>query len=280
MRWTLVATAGLCLAGCSAQESAPADRQAPELTSSTTSAAEKSATGQGVTLPQLAYRYSLRFLVPGERMTQLQDRHRALCEAMGAARCQLLGLEQADAGSGDEAVLHLQVASAEASRFQATLDGATRDAGGRSLAAKVDADDSSKDIVDAQARIRQREVLIARLTQMLKTQNGKVADLVQAERTVTQAQEELDQARTWLATLKGRVAMSDFDIRYTPLTPVASASTMGAELGETVQSSAVGFIGVLKTLAVLAIYLLPWALLLSPFLYLHLRRRRSAATQG
>ncbi|WP_163103853.1 DUF4349 domain-containing protein, partial [Acinetobacter baumannii] len=75
-----------------------------------------------------------------------------------------------------------------------------------------------KDLVDTSARIRQREILVARLTEMLRGRQGRVSELVEAERSVAQAQEELDRAKGWMGQLQGRVTYSDFTIAYTPVT--------------------------------------------------------------
>jgi hypothetical protein len=99
---------------------------------------------------------------------------------------------------------------------------------------------------------------------VLRTRGGKVADLVEAERSVTQAQEELDQSRAWLAELRGRVAMSTFEIRYAAIAPSTTTESVGSQLGDATQASAATFLGGLRMLFTLAIYLLPWALLAYP----------------
>lgn len=231
-----------------------------------------------VALPQLAYAYSLGFLVPGDKIAAAQDAHRALCEGMGPTRCQLLAMER---GAGDDqssaALLKLRVASNEASSFQNALDTAINHAGGRATETKVSTEDVSKQITDTQARIRQREMLVARLTDVLRTRKGTVAELVEAERSVAAAQEELDQARAWLAENKGRVAMSEFELRYTAIAVATSAESVGSQLGEAAVGSGATFLSGLRALFTLAIYLAPWALLALPVMVLLRRRKRDGA---
>ncbi|MDT8757501.1 DUF4349 domain-containing protein [Sphingomonas psychrotolerans] len=69
--------------------------------------------------------------------------------------------------------------------------------GGRAAETTITADDVSKDVVDTEARIRQREILVTRLTDMLRNRQGRVSELAEAERSVAVAQEELDQAKGW-----------------------------------------------------------------------------------
>lgn len=236
-----------------------------------------------ISLPKLTYAYALSYLLPGDKIAATQDAHRDMCEEMGPARCQLLALER---GIGEEqaarAMLKLRVATAEARRFQVLLDHDVTEAGGRTENAKIATDEVSKQMVDTEARIRQRELLVARLTEALRNRKGRPAELVDAERSVTQAQEELDQARSWLGELKGRVAMSEFDIRYGAIAPSATAQGLGARLGEAAQGSGAVFLIGLNGLLSLLIYLLPWLLLLGlPVFGLRaLRKRRPSIEQA
>ncbi|MBO9623558.1 MAG: DUF4349 domain-containing protein [Sphingomonas sp.] len=236
-----------------------------------------------LSLPQLAYSYSLSYLLPNDGIPVVQDKHRLLCEEMGPARCQLLALERGvGTDRGGEALLKMRVATAEARRFQILLDHDVAEAGGRTENAKIATEEVSKQIVDTEARIRQRELLVARLTEALRTRAGTPPQLVAAERSVTEAQEELDRARSWLGELKGRVAMSDFEIRYGAIAPSATAQGLGVRLGEAVQGSGAVFLMGLDALLSLLIYLLPWLMLLAlPVLAMRaLRKQRESAGQG
>lgn len=236
-----------------------------------------------ISLPKLTYSYALSYLVPGDKIAATQDAHRDLCEEMGPARCQLVGLERGiGEAESSSASLKLRVATAEARRFQVLLDHGVTEAGGRTENARIATDEVSKQIVDTEARIRQRELLVSRLTETLRTRNGKPSELVAAERSVTEAQEELDQARSWLGELRGRVAMSEFDIRYGAIAPNATAEGLGARLGEAAQGSGAVFLIGLNVLLSLFIYLAPWLLLLAlPVLALRaLRKRRLSIEQA
>jgi hypothetical protein len=236
-----------------------------------------------VSLPKLTYSYALSYLLPDDRIAVAQDAHRAMCEEMGPARCQLLALER---GTGERqsnnARLRLRVATAESRRFQILLDHGVSEAGGRADNARIATDEVSKQIVDTEARIRQRELLVARLTELLRTRNGRTSDLLEAERSIAQAQEELDQARGWLDELKGRVAMSEFEIRYAAIAPAASSQNLGTYLGEAAQGSGAVFQIGLRFILSLVIYLLPWFVLaaLPVFALRSLRKRRAALPQA
>lgn len=276
MRALMVLATAAAIAGCSSQEAgSPGAESGSEAAESPRSGAPAAL---AVTLPKLAYAYTLRFLLPEDRIAAAQDAHAALCAQMGPERCQLLTLER---GSGDtrdsRAVLSLRVATDDARRFSEQIGRSVSDAGGRTADTKVAAEDVSKAMVDTEARIRQRELLVARLTEVLRTRNGKVGDLLEAERSIGKAQEELDQARGWLTALRGRVAMSRFDLSYAATAPATSAGAIATQLGEAAQGSGALFLWGLRELLTLALYLLPWALLIAPFaVWRHAHRRRGA----
>lgn len=258
----------LLLAGCGSAEQGARETttsyDVAEPAAPTPDAAQKEGTGAqplAVTLPRIAYAYRYAFVLPGDAVAKAQAAHVALCDKLGPARCQLLQMKTT---SGEDqvsaATLKLRVASADARRFGAAAIAAVGKAGGRTVDQDVEAEDVSKQMVDAAARIRQRELLVQRLTEILRTRTGKVAELVEAERSVATAQEELDAARGWLAELSGRVAYSTMALSYAAVTATSSRSLPG-ELGEAVAVSLSTFSAGLRGLLTLAIILAPWAVL-------------------
>lgn len=281
----LAAASALAVTACSPASNSGGGTTAPPDASRAVATEDVAADGAGsdaktvplaVSLPQLAYSYKLGYRLPGDKVAAAQEAHRAQCERMGPARCQLLALTNSAADNVQgSATLKLRVASTDARSFSVAATKAVSDAGGRAIDTNVTAEDVSKDIVDAQARIAQRELLVSRLIEILRTRTGKVAELVEAERSVAEAQEELDKAKAWLNELRGRVAMSDFEINYTAIAANASAGNTGNQLWEAIVSSGAGFVIGLRTLLMLLIYLLPWALLAIPlFLLWRTARRR------
>jgi hypothetical protein len=129
-------------------------------------------------------------------------------------------------------------------------------------------------MIDTQARIDAKQALADRLMTLIKTGNGKTGDLVEAESAFSEAQEALDAARSNMAAMQTRVAMSKVDVSYTArnapgsfLRPVRSAfeqggQAMGASLG---------------ALVTFIIVVTPWALLVVSLLWL---KRRLGWTTG
>ena len=165
--------------------------------------------------PKIAYVYSYGFRVARDEIAPLQERHADLCIKLGPLTCQVRSLQQNgaedDYGYGE---LQLSVAADKAREFGRDLVVATEKAGGDQVSSSIEGEDLSKQIVDTEARLRSREVLRDRLMEVLRTRKGSVQELVEAERGVAQVNEEIDQARSWLQEMRGRVAYSRLTVTY------------------------------------------------------------------
>lgn len=178
--------------------------------------AEPSSTGTiPVSMPQIAYVYGYGFRVPSGEIATLAQRHVDLCEAKGPQNCRVVSLRQ-EGGEGDYGYgrLELAVAAGEARAFGRDLASAAEGIGGEQVDVAITGEDLSKQIVDTEARLRARTLLRDRLMDILRNRRGTVQELVQAERGVAQVNEEIDQARSWLAEMRGRVAFSKVNIEY------------------------------------------------------------------
>ena len=230
----LTIAASLALSACQQADESAAENVAVESTSEAVADAEMAASDAGsvpaarssenalpelagvpVSLPKLAYIYDYAFRMAGEDIGTLQRRHADLCEQQGPASCQIIGMN-VSGETGDEVTgeLQLSVATQHARAFGALLEKEAGDAGAEQLTANIQAEEMSKAIVDTEARLDARIALRDRLQDVLKTRKGSVRELVEAERGVAEVNEEIDQARSWLKEMKGRVAYSRVNIRY------------------------------------------------------------------
>ena len=176
-----------------------------------------------VTLPQLAYTYDYRWKMPAAEIGGLQRRHASLCEQQGPGNCQILGMSKTGEEAGEvEAVLEMAVASRGARAFGALMEDEAIDAGAQQISAEIASEELSKQIVDTEASLRARTELRDRLLEVLRTRKGSVQELVDAERSVARVNEEIDQARSWLKQMEGRVAYSRVTVRYETGVPVSS----------------------------------------------------------
>jgi hypothetical protein len=176
-----------------------------------------------VTLPRMAYVFDYGFRLAGEAIAPLQQQHADMCEAQGPYTCRIVSLsrtgEEEDELRGE---LQLAVASDKARGFGALLSAAAAQADAEEFRANIQGEDLSKSIVDTEARVRSRIALRDRLMEVLRTRQGKVEELVEAERQVAAVNEEIDQAQSWLKEQQGRVAFSRMTLTYQSATPGGS----------------------------------------------------------
>ncbi len=213
-----------------------------------------------VALPQIAYTYSYGFELPADAIAPVQQRHVAACDRLGPARCLVLNMEtRTHDGAATGGTLKLVVDARLARSFGASLAKVVSEKGGKASNSSIEAEDLSKQIVDTEAKLRSKQALAERLMVLLKTRNGPVKDLVEAERHVAEVQEEIDAAQSWLAEARGRVSMSTFELSYEA--DGAAASSFWEPLRSSFANMG-NFFGQSLAILVMAIAaLLPWALL-------------------
>lgn len=239
MRKTLIlaGSAALALTACSENTTDSSDVAVAEMTEAPAAdmAADAAADGARkssalptltdipVSLPQLAYIYDYRWAMPAAEIGALQRRHASLCEQQGPAICQIIGMTKSGEDEGDvTGKLEMAVASRQARAFGALLEDEAQDAGAEQVAAEIASEELSKQLVDTEARLRARTQLRDRLQEVLRTRKGSVEELVEAERSVAAVNEEIDQAKSWLKEMEGRVAYSRITVHYETGTPVTS----------------------------------------------------------
>ncbi|MFL0357196.1 DUF4349 domain-containing protein [Erythrobacter sp. GH1-10] len=168
-----------------------------------------------VAAPQIAYRYEMGFRLAAGAIKPLQERHADMCEARGPNVCRIISMRQADS-DGDYAYGNLRIAVAAniARDFSKELESSSGSVDAELVSSSIEGEDLSKAIVDTEAKLRARTLLRDRLMEVLRTRKGTVAELVEAERGVAQVNQEIDQARSWLNEMRGRVAFSQMAISY------------------------------------------------------------------
>ena len=234
------------------------------------------------TVPRIAYSYGYAFRLPVSAVATVQERHVALCHSLGTARCRVVGLHR---GTGEDgaavASLELQVAASIAEPFGRRLVALAAGAGGEAAERTISAEDLSRQMVDSEARIRTREVLIRRLTSLLETRSGNIQQAVEAERAINTAQEELEAARAWLADMRARVAMSEVSIEYRAT--AGAAPEARGPLARSVANAGDLFVESVAALILIVGALLPWLTLLGlAFLavrWIRMRRDTYEATE-
>ena len=230
-----------------------------------------------VTMPRIAYSYGFSFRLDRERIAAVQERHLAACRRLGPSLCRVTAMQRGGTNDGDSgANLKLQIAAGLADGFGRTLAAIAGEGGGETLDRSIRAEDLSRQMIDSDARIRTRELLIQRLTALLQTRSGNIEQAVEAERAINGAQEELEAARAELADMRGRVAMSAVEISYVARGPAPDSPNPIVQAFDQVASVSTSSVGAMIMIVGIA---LPWALL-GGLVFLAVRtvrRRRDSA---
>lgn len=220
--------------------------------------------------PQIAYTYSLTYTLDAAHIAAVQSRQITLCKSQGPQRCQIVKTQLDNNGvRGDDVsgAASLLVDARIAVEFGKRLDGVVTAAGGTVSGRTTGAEDVTKRVIDTDARVRAKQALADRLFTLIHTADGKVDDLVAAEKAYADTQEELDAARSLQASLRQRVAMSEISISYT-----SSASTdLFAPLRRSAAAAGDSFGGSLGVLFTFVVVAAPWVALFALFLWV--RRR-------
>lgn len=219
----------LALAACSEPQDSPADQtemavSPPQSEAAADSTTQADGTAVPVTLPRMAYVFDYSFRLPDGEIAALQMRHADMCEALGPTRCMIVGMTSTGGEEDEQAggTLELAVASDRARGFVGELSAIGEGFHGEQTSARITGEDLSASIVDTEAHLRSRTELRDRLLEVLRTHRGSVEDLVKAEQQVAAINQEIDAARSMMAELRGRVAMSRVRLTYASNTPVGS----------------------------------------------------------
>lgn len=210
--------------------------------------------------PQIAYSYRFGYRLSDDAIAPAQARAVALCTRLGTRRCMVAASDlTGDPDTGGSASLSLLIDARLATTFGRQLDTIAIDAGGSGVERHVEAEDVTKQIVDTAARVRAKQALADRLLTIIRTADGKVSGLIEAEKSYGAVQEELDAARSIQAALRQRVAMSRIDINYTSI----RASGAWAPVGQARRALVGNFASSIAALVTFVAVAIPWVLLLA-----------------
>lgn len=228
--------------------------------------------GPAAAAPMLAYDYSVGLSLPGGSIRGLMARHEQVCVAAGPQLCQVLGSSISKDRGETNAELRLRAEPRWLARFRGGLDQDAKGAGGALVSSRVTSEDLTRSIVDTEAMLRAKTTLRDRLQQLLAQHPGKMSDLLEIEKQLSETQGEIDAGQSELAVMRGRVDMSQLTLGYTssgPLVTGGAAQPLAVALHD---FGAVVMRGAAIIVYVVA-FLIPFAIVVFPLTWLWLRRR-------
>ncbi len=278
-----VALAILCvsvnLAACSpkaAEEVALQEEAAPAV-EAVTDTAGRPARVDPASLPQLAYDYRFDLSAPDKQLNAMVEGHQEACSVAGPASCQILSLDtdRGQVGIEERHTLVLRATPQWIGLFRKTLANELKAIGGKIERQTIATDDLSLSIIDQEAHINNQVALRDNLQATLRTHKGKMSEVIDLKQELASIQSEIDAARTAVATMKKRVAMSKLTLTYTTGTAAASRGTL-APLTAAVSGIGPNFVSVLTVMITVFSYLTPLGLVIVPLVW-WLRRLRKHA---
>ena len=194
------------------------------------------------------------------------------CATAGPTVCQVTGSSvNALANGMVKADLSLRATPAWVSAFRAGLAAQARAAHGQVTAEGVTSEDLSQNMVDTEAHLRAKTGLRDRLQGLLNTHSGAVNDLVALEKSLSDAQGELDTLTSELAMMRQRVATSVVEIHYTSA-GVFAPQGVWSPLADALHDFVGAIAGSLAVMVRISAALLPWIVVIGGGLWLARRR--------
>lgn len=228
--------------------------------------------------PQLAYEYSYGFQGSAKGIETLRQSDQAACAHAGPAECQLLA-STSDSNNDADVVnksLELRVSPAWLKRWQGGLDASVSKAGAHITQESVSSEDLSLQIVDVSARLKNKLALRDRLQEIIRTSNGKIAELVEAENQLSQVQSDIDSTQSQLAVMQKRVATIHLSLSYRSEAAATSNSTF-APVSDAWNGILRNMMLMVSFLITAVAFLVPLAIVVGPPVWWFLKRRKAKA---
>ncbi len=168
------------------------------------------------TMPLMSYSYAWNFSVPTSGMENLLNAHKKLCEDAGPANCYVTNtsLDGIGRDEGASGMLSMRASEAWVRKFEAGVNDGLKPFGASVYSTNRTAEELTAQIVDNEARLKSMVSHRDALQAMIDKKPGKLADLLEIEQALAQAQGDIDSRQSLLAALKLRVSMSVLNFSY------------------------------------------------------------------
>jgi hypothetical protein len=166
--------------------------------------------------PLMAYSYYWNFAVPTGNMEALLNAHKKLCEDAGPSNCYVTSTSLNAIGQEEGAQGNLGMRATEAwvRSFEKGVNSELKPFDASVESTNRSAEELTAQIVDNEARLRSMVAHRDALQAMVDKKPGRLADLLEIEQALAQAQGDIDSRQSLLAALKLRVSMSVLNFSY------------------------------------------------------------------
>jgi hypothetical protein len=125
---------------------------------------------------------------------------------------------------------------------------------------KITAEDVSEEYYDTEARLTNAKRLEVRLMEMVKTNTGKLEDLILLEEKIGEIRGQIEQMEARIRTLNRLVSLATLtiDVQVSTTAPVIQPPTFASRIGKTWRESTEALTDFLKGTALIFVGALPW----------------------
>ncbi len=168
------------------------------------------------TQPLMAYTYGWNFAVPTGEMDDLLNAHKKTCEDAGPTNCYVTSsaLDAIGQAEGASGYLSMRASETWVRSFEQGVNEGLKPFGASVYSNNRSAEELTAQIVDNEARLRSMVAHRDALQKMIEDKPGRLADLLEIEQSLAQAQGDIDARQSLLAALKLRVSMSIVNFSY------------------------------------------------------------------
>ena len=205
--------------------------------------------------PGVAFNYRYAFRLPSARISAVQEQHAAACEKLGVSRCRITGMHYEQSGKDEvRAELAFKLDPALARAFGRDGIAAVERAEGELRSADITGTDVGSEIEAGAREGAGVSDELAKIEQRLATPGLSASERTELQR---QAQQLREAARANQAQQTDRRAQ----LASTPMVFDYQAGETGSPIARAARDSAETFASSLAALIVVALTLLPWAVL-------------------
>ncbi len=231
-------------------------------------------------VPQLAYDYTYAFQGSAKGIETLRQADQAACERAGPSECQMLASSSNNDHDADfvNRSLELRVSPAWLKRWQGTLQASVSQAHGRITEESISSEDLSLQIVDTAARLKNKQALRDRLQMIIRSGNGKISELIEAENQLAQVQADIESAQSQLAVMQKRVATVHLTLNYRS-DAAATSTSIFSPVADAWNGALRNMMVMVSLLITLLAFLLPVAVVAGPPAWWFLKRRKTGTSK-
>lgn len=227
-------------------------------------AAARMAQGPGIAVtaaPGVAFNYRYAFRLPGERVAAVQEQHAAGCEKLGLDRCRITGMRYRVVNEQDvEAMLAFKLDPAIARAFGKQGVAAVDQAEGMLVDSEISGEDVATDIAASNRAETQYDEDLARVEAQLTRPGLRAAERAELQAQAQQLRESIRAARATRADKREMLAKTPMVFAYGSGDLVPGFDT-DSTFAQALEDAGDNLVGGVSAMLVIAVTLLPWALL-------------------